>query len=80
MPVTFSTAKGDALRTAKTQAGANPIDGLTVQQALTYLQNNVTDLASAKTYMRELTKVVFIQERRLDRIEAALQAYQQNKR
>lgn len=78
MPAQFSTPKGDALRTAKTQAGANPIDNITLQQALTYLNANVTDLASAKTYLRELTKKVFVQERRLDQIEAALRQYRQN--
>lgn len=80
MPVVFSKPEGDALRTAKTQAGTNPIDNITLQQALAYLNTNVTDLASAKAYLRELTKKVFIQDRRLDQFEATLRAYQQSQK
>lgn len=77
MPVTFTNASGDALRTAKTQAGTNPLDGLTLAQIDAWIVANVTDLASAKTALRQMAKLVAIHERRLDRIEAALKAYRQ---
>ncbi len=78
MPVTISTPKGDAVRAAQTQAGANPLNGLTVTQALAWIDSNVTDLASARTALKQIVKVVFIQERRIDRLEAAVQAYRQS--
>jgi len=70
--VSITTQEGDDLRTAQQQAGANPINNLTLAQALTYLQSNVTDLPSARTYLAHLTKLVFIQERRIARLEKLL--------
>lgn len=78
MPAQFSTPKGDALRTAKTQAGTNPLDGLTVTQALTWIDSNVTDLPSARTALKQMVKTLFILDRRVDRLEAALQQYRQS--
>ncbi len=60
MPIQITTPAGEAARKAKTDAGTNPIDNLTLAQALTYLQNNVTDLPSAKMYLAHLTKLVFV--------------------
>ncbi len=60
MAIQISTPEGNALRQAKTDAGTNPVDSLTLAQALVYLQNNVTDLASAKAYLAQLTKVLFV--------------------
>lgn len=80
MPLTYTNPKGDAVRTAQTQAGSNPLAGLTVTQALAWIDNNVTDLATARTALKQMAKVLFILDRRVDRLEAALQAYQQNKR
>lgn len=80
MPIQITTNKGNAVRTAQTQAGANPLDNLTVTQALAWIDANVTDLASARTALKQMVKVVFIQERRIARLEAALQQYQQSKR
>lgn len=77
MPIQITSTQGDAVRTAQTQAGANPLDGLTVTQALAWIDANVTDLATAKTALKQMVKVIFIQERRIDRIEAAVQAYRQ---
>jgi len=80
MPIQITTNTGDAIRTAQTQAGANPLENLTVTQALAWIDANVTDLASARTGMKHMVKYLFIQKRRIDRLEAALQAYQQSKR
>lgn len=80
MPLTVTTNAGDAVRAAQTQAGANPLENLTVTQALAWIDANVTDLASARTGMKHIVKYLFIQKRRNDRLEAALQQYQQNKR
>ncbi len=67
MAIQISTPEGNALRQAKTDAGTNPIDNLTLAQALAYLQNNVTDLNSAKVYLAHLTKLVFILRAELQR-------------
>lgn len=60
MPIQVQTSEGQAARQSKTDAGTNPIANLTLAQALNYLSTNVTDLASAKTYLGHLTKVVFV--------------------
>jgi hypothetical protein len=70
--VTITTQEGDDVRLAQTQAGTNPINSLTLTQALAYLQSNVTDLPSARVYLAHLTKLVFIQERRIARLEKVL--------
>lgn len=72
MPFQTTTPEGDAIRQAQTDAGTNPIDSLTLAQALTYLSTNVTDLPTAKTYIGQLTKLVFIQARRIDRLEQTI--------
>lgn len=77
MPIQLSTNTGDAVRAAQTQAGANPLDNLTVTQALAWIDANVTDLASARTGMKHMVKYLFIQKRRIDRLEAAVQQYRQ---
>lgn len=79
MPIQITTTSGDAVRAAQTQAGANPLENLTVTQALAWIDANVTDLASARTGMKHIVKYLFIQKRRIDRLEAALQRYQQNR-
>lgn len=75
MPFQTTTPEGDQLRQAQNDAGTNPIDSLTLAQALTYLQANVTDLPSAKTYIGLLTRLVFILVRRVDRLETVLKKY-----
>lgn len=77
MPIQITTNTGNAIRTAQSQAGANPLDGLTVTQALAWIDANVTDLASARTGMKHMVKYLFIQKRRIDRLEAAVQQYRQ---
>ena len=77
MPIQITTNTGDSIRTAQTQAGANPLDNLTVTQALAWIDANVTDLASARTGMKHMVKYLFIQKRRIDRLEAAVQQYRQ---
>lgn len=60
------------LATAVTQAGANPLNGITVTQALTWIDANVTDLASAKVALKHMVKVIGVQERRLRIVERML--------
>jgi hypothetical protein len=60
------------LATAKTESGTNPLDNLTVAQALAWIDANVTDLASARTALKQVVKVLGIHERRLRMIERAL--------
>jgi hypothetical protein len=60
MAIQISTPEGNVLRQAKADAGTNPVDALTLAQVLTYLQNNVTDINSAKAYLAQLTKILFV--------------------
>ncbi len=76
MPLQTTTPEGDAIRQAQTDAGANPISALTLAQALAYLQTNVTDLPTAKVYLGHLTKLLFIEKRRNDRLEQTLKKIQ----
>lgn len=67
--VTVTTTQGDAQRLATTQAGANPLNGITLAQALTWIDNNVNDLATARTAMKHMTKHIFTQNERIGRLE-----------
>jgi hypothetical protein len=58
--VSVTSTEGDAFRQTQTAANNNPLNGLTLAQALTYIDNNVTDLASARTALKHLTRLVFL--------------------
>jgi hypothetical protein len=58
--VTVSTHEGTALRQAQIAAAGNPLDGLTLPQALTWIDSNVSDLASARTTLKHLVKLIFV--------------------
>jgi hypothetical protein len=58
--VSVTTVQGDALRQAKAAAGTNPLDGLTMTQALAFIDANVTDLPSARTALKHLVKLILI--------------------
>jgi hypothetical protein len=62
---TGDAAKLAADQVTATNAGANPIAGITLQQALNYLDNNVTTAAAAIVYLKHLTKFVFLLAGRL---------------
>jgi len=59
--VTISTAAGDAFRQTQSAAANNPLDSLTLSQALTFIDTNVTDLNSARQVLKHLTKLIFLQ-------------------
>jgi hypothetical protein len=61
-----------ALSTARAEAGANPLDGITVREAMTWIDNNVTSLAQAREALKLAVKIIAIQERRLRLIEKQL--------
>ncbi len=50
----ISQKQRDAIKTVRESF----IDGLTKEQVDTYIDNNVTDLASAKAYLKKLSKIV----------------------
>jgi hypothetical protein len=58
--ITLTTPEGDRFRQVKAAAANNPLDGLTLAQALQYIEDNVTNFASAKTALKHLTKLVFV--------------------
>lgn len=74
MPLNISSATGDEIRAAEQQAGANPIAGMTLTQALAWIDANVTNLATAIVALKHVTRYLFVVERRLDEIEARLDA------
>lgn len=43
----------------------SPLSGVTFTQAATYIENNVTDLASAKTAMKKMAKSILILNKKL---------------
>ena len=70
--VTVSTPQGNALRQAKTDAGTNPLDNLTLPQATAWIDANVTDLPSARTALKNLVKLILILRNDLDRTKSGL--------
>lgn len=70
--VTVSTVEGDALRQARSAAGTNPLDNLTMAQALAWVDANVTDLPSARNALKHLLKIILILRADLDRTKSGL--------
>ncbi len=60
--VSITTTEGDALREAQltSQAAGNPLDNLTLAQALTWIDSNVADLASTADALKHLAKLLFV--------------------
>lgn len=58
--VVVKTPEGDRLRQDEAAAVNNPLETLTLAQALTWIDNNVTDLASARAGLKHLAKLVFV--------------------
>ncbi len=60
--VAITTSEGDALRQSQqtAQTTGNPLDNLTLAQALTWIDSNVTDLNSARTALKHLATLVFV--------------------
>jgi len=58
--VAISSDAGENLRQAKAAATSNPLDGLNLTQALAYLDANVTDVATARTALKNIVKLVFV--------------------
>ena len=61
-----------AITQAKTDAGTTPIDGLTVAQAVSYINTNVTDLTSAKAALVIAVKYIGEMRRELNLINNRL--------
>jgi hypothetical protein len=58
--VVVKTPEGDRLRQDQAAAVNNPLESLTLAQALTWVDANVNDLASARTALKHLARLVFI--------------------
>jgi hypothetical protein len=69
--VSVTSFKGDALRQAKNAAGNNPLDGLTLAQALAYIDANVVDLLSARIALKNLAQIVFVMQAEREREKVA---------
>lgn len=79
MPLQVSTPEGQAVRTASTQTGSTPLDGMTVSQVDAWINANVTDLASAKTALRIIGKLLFLIFAQLRQIQAELKQIKESK-
>jgi hypothetical protein len=58
--VTITTTEGDALRQTQQAAVSNPIDSLTLADALAWIDANVVDLPSARAALKQLAKTMFV--------------------
>jgi len=47
------------------EVSASPLDGITFDQAVAYIETNVTDLASAKTVLKKLAKAILILNKKI---------------
>lgn len=67
--VSIDTAEAIALRNAASQKGTTPLDGMTVAQADAWITANVTDLATNKTALRLIVKLLFWLAARITALE-----------
>ncbi len=58
--VTITTSESDSLRQAQQAAATNPIDNLTLADALNWIDSNVVDLPSARAALKQIVKVLLI--------------------
>ena len=60
--ISVTTTEGDALRQSQqtAQTAGNPLDNLTLAQALTWIDGNVNDVTSARSALKHLAKLVFV--------------------
>lgn len=65
----MNSPEGDARRQTEQQAGANPLDNLTLAQALAWIDANVTNLASVIVALKHIVRYLFVLRRRLDELE-----------
>jgi hypothetical protein len=65
--VTITTTQGDKLRADQAAAASNPLNNLTLAQALTWIDSNLTDLASAKVALKQIVKALFMLQREVER-------------
>lgn len=68
--VSVASAQGDIKRQAATDAGAYPLQGITLAQALAFLTANVSDLPTAKVYMGHATRKIFQLQAAVDELTA----------
>ncbi len=58
--VTITTSDGDTLRQSQQAAAANPIETMTLADALAWIDANVVDLPSARAALKHLAKTLFV--------------------
>jgi hypothetical protein len=58
--VSITTSEGDALRQSQQTGASNPLETLSLAQALTWIDANVTDLNSARLALKQLAKLLFV--------------------
>jgi hypothetical protein len=72
MPIQTTTPEGDAFRQAQT---STPLDNLTPAQIDTWINTNVTDVASIRTALKYVAKALIAEKKRADRLEQVLRKH-----
>lgn len=70
--VKISTPEGEAARADTLAASGGVFDTFTYQQVDQWIETNVTSLATAKTALKQLAKLVFINHAEIVRLKARI--------
>lgn len=70
--VHISTAEGAAARADKQAAAGGALEGITYPQAEQWLETNVTSLATAKTALKHIVRMLFIQQAEINRLKTRM--------
>jgi hypothetical protein len=65
--ITVTTPQGNALRADQVAAADNPLQGLTLAQALAWIDANPTDPASTQKVLKNILKSLFTLQREIER-------------
>ncbi len=84
MPVTvngkrvqITSINGDSKRLDAAAATSNPLDNIPLDQALTWLENNVTSLATAKVALKQMAKQIIMNRRDLQILQDRVKRLEQ---
>ncbi len=58
--VQITTSEGNTLRQAQQASSGNPIESLTLPEALAWIDSNVIDLVSARAALKHVAKTLFV--------------------
>jgi hypothetical protein len=65
--ITIKTPQGDAFRADQAVAADNPLQGLTLAQALAWIEANPADPVSLQEALKQVLKSLFMLQREIER-------------